>query len=184
MDFETLPDGWDELTYDTGPDRGSGPYTEELDALWVHESEQVRLTASHSTDATGLFYSLIVEQICEDPETEITAEIVSHSRVAEDRREVESQAVTFMQEMNDGKHRLRVLDVQIPDDHDFVQWYTICDSELPETLTAAELIEAIDTDGTDHDVSQLEAVQDELPDDQHIQVDVYPTLKDEHDQEL
>lgn len=119
MQYESLPDGWYEVEYETGPKRGDGPYTQELDAVWASRDDEILLFATQSVSATGeVSYPVSVEQhISKDG---LTTEIQSHTKVAEDLQDAEALAVAFMQEVNAGQHKLRVLDVTVPDDVDFV----------------------------------------------------------------
>lgn len=179
VQYQELPDGWRETEYSMGPSRASGPYKEELEAMWVPEDVQIRVSCRHSVDADGkVTYPIMVEQHVEYDG--LSAVFQTHSRVADNRKEAEEMAVEFMKEVNDGKHTLRVLGVQVPDDMDFVQFFTISDSELPGELTGDQLIEVIDSDEYGNDIDDLpDEISRELAGDEMIQVDVFPRHKSE-----
>jgi len=179
VQFEQLPSNWQELGYDTGPRRGSGPYTEEFEATWASEDDQILIHAHHSVDSSGrVTYPVMVEQhIAGDG---FKTEIQSHADIADDRKGAEEYAVDFMNDVNAGKHRLRVLGVQEPDENPFIQFFTISDSELPGELTGDQLIEVVKGDEYGSDIDDLPSeITRELADDQMIQVDVFPRHKDE-----
>jgi len=177
--FTELPDGWTELKYDTGPKRGDGPYTEEFEATWASEDDEIVVLSRHSVDADGtVTYPITVEQRIE--KDGLGAEIQTHARVAEDRQNAEKLAVKFMEEVNSGQHKLRVMGVEVPDEMDFIQFYTISDSEIPGEMTAEQLIDLIDSEQEPNDISDLpDEVSREVAEDQMIQVDVFPRHKSE-----
>jgi hypothetical protein len=178
VQFEQLPDSWKELGYDTGPSRGSGPYTEEFEATWASEDEQVLIHSHHSVDSDGtVTYPVVVEQhLAGDG---FKTEIQSHAKIGDDRREAESLAVQFMEEVDQGLHKLRVLGVQEPDQNDFIQFFTLSDSELPGDMTGEQLIHVINSDEYGSDIDDLpDEISRELANDEMIQVDVFPRHKD------
>lgn len=176
VQFTELPDGWSEFEYETGPRRGDGPYTEELAATWASKDETIMVRAQHTVDANGVVtYPVMVEQqVSEDGLSTI---LQTHARTAEDRRGAEELAAEFMSEVNEGEHKLRVLGVQVPDRNDFVQFFTISDSQLPGEMTAEQLVEVVGSDDPDGIHNLPDEVTDEMDDEQMIQVDVFPRHK-------
>jgi hypothetical protein len=154
---------------------------EELEAMWVPADAEIRVSCRHSVDADGqVTYPIMVEQHVEYDG--LGAVFQTHARVADNRKEAEAIAVEFMEEVNNGKHTLRVLGVQVPDDMDFVQFFTISDSELPGELTGDQLIEVIDSNEYENDIDDLpDEISRELAGDEMIQVDVFPRHKSEVD---
>jgi hypothetical protein len=162
-EYASIPDGWQELTYETD---------DQFEAHWVHSDEQIGVGVTQSTDADGTeTYPVVVEQHVEHEQLATT--IQSHALVAESRPEAERMAAEFMHEVDDGQHVLRVLDVE--QWQEFYQFYCIADSELPGDVTADELIEAVDNEEYDDSI-------DDLPNDfdptgeteQTVTVDVFP----------
>lgn len=176
MDFHDLPDGWEERGFETGPQRGDGPYTEEFEATWVDEDDEMVIHAHHSVDSRGeVTYPIFAEQHIGNDEYETVVQ--THNRLAEDRTECEEAVVEFMKESNAGKHRLRTMGVEVPEENDFVQFYCISDSELPEGMDGEQLIDVLDTD-TDSEIDDLpDHVTRELASDEMVQIDVYPRAK-------
>lgn len=179
VQFTELPDGWREIEYDTGPKRGDAPYTEELEAMWVSEDDKIRMTCRHSVDADGqVTYPVMVEQHVAGNGYKTT--IQSHGRVADDRQDAEKKAVEFMEQVNDGEHTLRVLGVEMPDEMDFVQFYTLSDSELPEGMTADQLIDAIESNEDGNDIDDLpDEITREFAKEEMVQIDVFPRHESE-----
>lgn len=182
VQFTELPDGWSEVEYDVGPQRGDNPYTEELDAMWVSEDDEIRVSCKQSVDANGeVSYPLMVDQHVSGDGYKTT--IQSHGRVASDRKDAEQKAVAFMAEVNSGEHKLRVLGVDMPDEMDFVQFYTLSDSELPEGMTADQLIDVIDSGDEANDIDDLpDEITREFAKEEMVQVDVFPRHKSEVEQ--
>ena len=180
MQFETLPDGWNELEYETGP-QYDGPYTEELTAKWASDDDHIIIYAEQSVDMDGtITYPVIIEQHIEYDGFQTA--IQSHARIGSDRREAESYATEFMQEVNDGEHTLRVLGIDVPEDNDFIQFFTMSDSELPGSMTGDQLIELIGTEQYENEIDDLpDEVSRELAAEELIQVDVFPRLKSDVD---
>lgn len=174
MQFESLPDGWYEVEYETGPKRGDGPYSQELDAVWAAADDEILLFATQSVSATGeVSYPINVEQHIS--KNGLSTEIQSHTQVADDVRDAEQLAFAFMEEVNAGLHKLRVMDVTVPDEMDFVQFYTISDSELPEGMTGDQIIEIVEnTDGRNEISGLPDKIDEQVADEQFIQVDVFP----------
>jgi len=181
MEFTELPDRWHEMEYETGPSRGDGPYLEELTATWVSEDEHIIVQATQSVDANGtVTYPVTVEQHVE--EDGLATKVQTHARIAEDRKGCEELAVEFMSEVNEGQHKLRVLGVQVPEQNDFVQFYTISDSQVPGDMTASQLIGSVRSDKYEDDIDELpEEIEREMADDEMIQVDVFPRHKSDVD---
>lgn len=184
VQFEELPDGWQELDYETGPKRGSEPYTEEFEATWASDDESVLVHANHSVDADGrVTYPVIVEQHISGGGYK--TEVQSHAKVGDDRRDAEALAVRFMEEVDAGLHKLRVLGVQDPTasesfENDFIQFFTISDSELPGSMTGDQLIDVINSEEYGSDIDELpDEISRELADEQMIQVDIFPRHTDE-----
>lgn len=178
--FTELPDGWQEVEYETGPKRGDDPYTEELDATWASNDEEILIHAEQSVDADGrVTYPVVVEQHLRGDG--YATEIQSHARVGRDRRDAESLAVEFMEDVNAGLHKLRVLGVQEPAQNSFIQFFTISDSEIPGEMTADQLIEVVNA--ADDYGNAIDALPDEITreqaEDAMVQVDVYPRHENE-----
>ena len=178
MQFADVPDGWNERGYETGPQRGDGPYTNEFEGTWVDDDDQMVIHAHHSTDSRGdVTYPIFVEQQIGSDEYGFTTIVNSHSRLADDLKECEEAVVEFMEEEQNGKHRLHTLDVVEPEENDFIQFFCLSDSELPEGMTGEQLVEVLDAD-TETGINDLpDHISRELASDEMIQVDIFPRHK-------
>lgn len=174
VQFTELPENWKEAQYETGPSRGNGPYMEELDAMWVSEDDHIRVSSRHSIDENGdVKYPIIIEQHVE--ENGLSTIIQTHARIGDDRQDAEKQAVDFMKQVNDGEHKLRVLAADVPDEMNFVQFYTISDSQLPGEITAEQLVDVIKDAGDGNEISGLpEEITRDVAEDEMVQIDVFP----------
>lgn len=179
VQFEQLPDGWKELGYETGPNRGNGRYTEEFEATWASEDDKILVHSHHSVDSDGrVTFPVLVEQHISG--NGFKTEIQSHAKIGEDRREAEEFAVAFMDEVDSGLHKLRVMAVQEPEQNEFIQFFTISDSEVPGEMTGDQLVDVINSDDYESEIDDLpDEISRELASDEMIQVDVFPRHKDE-----
>jgi len=173
VSFEELPRGWFEH-YETGPRRGSGPYTEELDAVWYRDEDQLWIEAEHHVDQNGnVSYIMTVYQKIEA--NGLATEIETNRRIAKDRRDLEEQAVEFMREIDCGQHTVHAFSAEVPDENPFVQFYTVSDSQIMGSDTADESV--VDTI-TDESSTMIESVSndvvDSVPDEQKVRIDVIP----------
>lgn len=178
-EFVTIPENWEEIEYDIGPSRGDGPHMEQFEAMWVSTDDEIRVSSRHSVDANGaVTYPIMVEQRLQ--KDGLRSVFQTHARVADDRQEAEQMAVSFMETVDAGQHRLRILAVDQPDDSDFVQFYTISDSELPGSMTGEQIVDIIDSEDSANDIGDLpDDVTRELAEDEMIQVDIFPRHEDE-----
>lgn len=179
-EFIDLPDGWDEVIYEVGPSRGTGPYVEEFDAVWASEDEEILVLCRHTVDPDGtVTYPMTVEQMVEAGG--YRTEIQTHSRIADNRKEAEELAVDFMDEVADGEHRYHVMDIDEVPEKSVVRFFTICDSSVPGDVTADEVIEIVTNDEFE-DVDEDEVpdeIYDEVDPEQMIQVDIFPRHMDQ-----
>lgn len=175
--YVDLPDGWKESNYETGPKRGDEPYTEELDAMWLSPDEACVVDATESVDVNGVVsYPVTVVQHLVGERYAI--DIQTHARLADDRKEAEQIAVEFMTAVNNGQHQYRLLGVHEPEDSDFLQFFTISDSELPGKMEARQLIDLLER--VENDENNIDGLPDDVPDDlPDVQVDIFPRHREE-----
>lgn len=184
MNFETIPsDNWTEIEYETGPKRADGPFTEEFEGKWASNDKHIIIQSRHTVSSDGKvsYPVMVVQEIGDD---ELSTRITTHARIADDRKGVEEIVVEFMKDVDDGKHEVRTLGVEVPDDNDFVQFYTISNSEVPGDMTADEFVDIIESgkDEYGNDIGDLsDSIDRETAEDHMIQVDIFPRLKEEVD---
>lgn len=178
MQFESMPDGWTEITYEVGPSRGDQPYTEELNATWVSEDEHLYIRTKASVDSTdGVTYPIRVEQ--ELSVEHLSTFVQTDATVGSDRRNAEELVVEFMESIDRSDYDIRAIGASGPNENGFIEFFTIYNSELPGDMTALQLIETIEQDSSPEQIDGLpDDIEPSLADEELIQIDVFPRYKD------
>lgn len=166
-----VPDGWIEKEWIVG----DADQYDEVSGEWVSDDEEIEITARHEVSEGGhVSYPIIVNQKVGNDEYETWVE--THSTSASNAERARDAAIEFMREVNDGQHKIRLLSCETW--REYVQFYTISDSDLPDDLTADMLIESINSDDFDSDIDMDEADAEDLD----VTVDIY--LRHESEAEL
>lgn len=169
-DFADLPDGWDEVTYETG---------DTYHAIWASTDEHVAIDASRIDDgANGTYYTAVAYQYITDDGME--AEVQTHARTTERREQIEQLSAQYMREVNDGQHVLRVVGHE--EWKEFIQFYCVSSDEIPESIDSDEVIDGIRNDQYDDTIEELpDDVDRKQLADETITVEVFPRHKTEID---
>lgn len=163
-EYAVLPEGWVETKYNTDD-------ADEYSAQWAHEDHEIVVSVERSMDADGsVSFPITVEQrVGMDG---IYTIVSSHAKIADSGKEAERMAAEFMRGVRDGQYVLRTMDVRKWQGN--YNFYCISDSEVPEGITADELIDALDEEAYDDDIEDLP--EDFDPQDQAdltVSVDVF-----------
>lgn len=175
MEAPNPPDGWKQIRFELS-EPVEGELAEPFDAVWTTDDESVVVFAESMIEdgQREPVYSIIVEQRVE--KDGYAAEIQSHSRVEQTPERAVQSAFDFMKEFNAGQHKLRVLGVE--QWREYVQFYCMSDSELPNGLTGDTVIDAVDNEEFDSDIEDLPDEPEQYAD-HMITVDVYPRHESE-----
>jgi len=170
MKTQSLPENWKEVKYEFG--EGG------LQAFWKHTDLSVVIDVAPNVEGGHGGYTAVVHQHVEDGEYETT--IDTHAHMADDVPSLEDKVVDFMEEVNNGEHIYRAIGHELW--REFVQFYCISTDQvdadaLPGTLSASELIDAIDNEQYDNEITELPDDLDDM--DSMLTIDVFPRHKTE-----
>lgn len=180
---DEIPDGWTEEEWTVAEADGY----HEVSGKWVNDDRSVVITTRHSVSEQGhVSYPVTVEQAIESGTYRTSLEV--HEDQASNGPRARKKAIEMMQEIEDGRHLVYPLGHEVW--REYVQFYVIHDDEVPGSLTAEDLIEAIDTEQTEDAVDVDYDDIDESDVDEIVTVDIYPrhtslveTTDDEEDED-
>lgn len=154
--------GWTERDFKNDPFR----------AVYVNEDVDVTVLVSEKGSGSETEFPVIAEQRLESGD--LSTSVTSHSRTHQSKEDAMESVLEFIEDIESGNNKLHVLDHDIW--REWVQFYTISDSELPESMTADELIDAIsgDEDEIVTDVSSVDESKLAQAEELTVTIDVYP----------
>lgn len=158
--YINIPGEWTEEVYKTGDYR----------AIFSNNVDEIAVDIKSNTQGSQVGFNMTVYQRIEYDDVE--AKIRSHARTASSRKEAEKYAKEFMEEVNEGKHVLHCIGYEIYEE--FVQFYTINDSELPANISSEKFISGLDNEEYGNKITDIGDNFNPEEYDNAIYVDVFP----------
>lgn len=177
--YISVPDGWTETRYEVGDSivpseiDDVGETIEEFEATYICDEHEIVVEITDSTDHEEGPFARYVVRVVQTLEADgYRDDVETHALATDDREQAEQLARSFMDDVNEDEHIIRCIETELW--QSFVQFYCIDSSELPDNITADDVIQEIENDVDVANVADEESIEF----DDEILVDVYPRPKD------